>query len=64
MKKHPLTLLLLILLLGFGDFCYGQSVVRVEQLGADYVATLPTVSFRVYWDTPPDNVRHLDSVWL
>jgi hypothetical protein len=41
---------------------WGQSVVRVKQLGADY--TVSTVTFRVYWDTQPDGVRHLDSVWL
>jgi hypothetical protein len=64
MKKHSLTVLLLIFLMGFGSLCYAQSVVRVTQLGADYVAAPPTVSFRVYWDTQPDNVTHLDSVWL
>ncbi|MDR2361414.1 MAG: hypothetical protein LBD91_01635, partial [Prevotellaceae bacterium] len=57
-------ILLSALTLSMTTICGQQSVVRVEQLGADYVATLPTVSFRVYWDTPPDNVRHLDSVWL
>ncbi|MDR0728648.1 MAG: hypothetical protein LBF19_00775, partial [Prevotellaceae bacterium] len=64
MKKHSLTALLLILFWGFGSFCYAQSVVRITQLGADYAAAPPTVSFRVYWDSAPDNIPHLDSVWL
>ncbi|MDR0729979.1 MAG: hypothetical protein LBF19_07670 [Prevotellaceae bacterium] len=43
---------------------WGQAqVVQVEQLSATYGAN-PTVTFRVYWTTPPDGVRHLDSVWL
>ncbi|MDR1680568.1 MAG: hypothetical protein LBS12_02130 [Prevotellaceae bacterium] len=42
----------------------GQSVVRVAQISADYAATPPTVSFRVFWDTDPDGITHLDSVWL
>ncbi|MDR0729653.1 MAG: fibrobacter succinogenes major paralogous domain-containing protein [Prevotellaceae bacterium] len=62
MKKYSLTVLLLILLWGFGSFCYAQSVVCVEQLGADY--TVSTVSFRVYWDAAPQAPRHRDTVWL
>ncbi|MDR1680338.1 MAG: hypothetical protein LBS12_00930, partial [Prevotellaceae bacterium] len=26
--------------------------------------TPPTVEFRVYWDAAPDNINHLDSVWI
>jgi uncharacterized protein (TIGR02145 family) len=40
-----------------------ESVVRVAQIGADYIATPPKVTFRVYWDTAPSG-QHLDSVWL
>ncbi|MDR2361461.1 MAG: hypothetical protein LBD91_01890, partial [Prevotellaceae bacterium] len=64
MKKSFLTVLLLFLFWGFGGFCYGQSVVRIEQLGANNTTTPPTVSFHVYWNEEPDGGRHLDSVWL
>ncbi|MDR0728641.1 MAG: hypothetical protein LBF19_00740, partial [Prevotellaceae bacterium] len=64
MKKHSLTALLLLALMGFGSLCYAQSVVRITQLGADYAAAPPTVTFRVYWDEAPQAPRHLDSVWL
>ncbi|MDR0729409.1 MAG: hypothetical protein LBF19_04715, partial [Prevotellaceae bacterium] len=60
MKK---TLLLSLLSLASLSV-WGQSVVRITQLGADYAAAPPTVSFRVYWDSAPDNITHLDSVWL
>ncbi|MDR0729985.1 MAG: hypothetical protein LBF19_07700, partial [Prevotellaceae bacterium] len=61
MKK---TLLLSLLSLASMSPVWGQArVVQVEQLSASYGAS-PTVTFRVYWDTQPDGVRHLDSVWL
>jgi hypothetical protein len=43
---------------------WGQSrVVEIEQLSTTYGAT-PTVTFRVYWNTPPVGAKHLDSVWV
>ncbi|MDR0728572.1 MAG: hypothetical protein LBF19_00385, partial [Prevotellaceae bacterium] len=60
MKKLFLaTVLALSLSAAWGQ---GGAVVRVEQLGADY--TVSTIRFHVYWDTPPQAPRHLDSVWL
>ncbi|MDR1680862.1 MAG: hypothetical protein LBS12_03665 [Prevotellaceae bacterium] len=56
--------LITILFLSFAT-AWGQStsVVRVEQLGADYSTTPPRVEFRVYWDEATSS-RHLDSVWV
>jgi uncharacterized protein (TIGR02145 family) len=43
---------------------WGQTqVVQVEQLSATYGVS-PTVTFHVYWTTPPDDVRHRSNVWL
>ncbi|MDR2361771.1 MAG: hypothetical protein LBD91_03490, partial [Prevotellaceae bacterium] len=61
MKK---LILLSVLALSVSTVWGQQSVVRVEQFGANNTTTPPTVSFRVYWDEAPDGMRHLDSVWL
>jgi hypothetical protein len=41
----------------------GQNRV-VEVARITETTTPPTVTFRVYWDAAPDNLRHRDSVWL
>ncbi|MDR1680525.1 MAG: hypothetical protein LBS12_01910, partial [Prevotellaceae bacterium] len=44
---------------------FGQSrVVEINQLGADYAATPPTVTFEVFWNTAPTPPRHRDTVWV
>ncbi|MDR2361451.1 MAG: hypothetical protein LBD91_01835, partial [Prevotellaceae bacterium] len=60
MKKLILTTVLILSL----STVWGQTqVVQVEQLSATYGAS-PTVTFRVYWTTPPDDNRHRSKVWL
>ncbi|MDR1680379.1 MAG: hypothetical protein LBS12_01145 [Prevotellaceae bacterium] len=60
MKKIILSFALCLLL----SPVFGQSrVVQVEQLSASYGAA-PTVTFRVYWTTPPVGPRHRSNVWL
>ena len=59
MKKHVFFSLLFLAALP----AFGQNVVRVAQIDADY--SVPSVTFRVYWEGGiPDNNSHLDSVWL
>jgi hypothetical protein len=59
MKKHVFFSFLVLAALPV----WGQNVVRVAQLDADY--TVPSVTFRVYWEGgAPDNSAHLDSIWL
>jgi hypothetical protein len=59
MKKHVFfSLLFLAALPAFGQ----NRVVEVDNLGADYSATPPTVTFRVYWDDAPAPPRHRDTV--
>ncbi|MDR1681224.1 MAG: hypothetical protein LBS12_05530 [Prevotellaceae bacterium] len=44
---------------------FGQSrVAEINQLGADYAATPPTVTFEVFWNTAPTPPRHRDTVWV
>ncbi|MDR2361611.1 MAG: hypothetical protein LBD91_02665, partial [Prevotellaceae bacterium] len=59
MKK---LVLLSVLALSMSTVWGQQSVVRIEQHGADYAVS--TVTFRIYWDTQPDGDRHRDTVWL
>jgi hypothetical protein len=58
---------LLLLCMGTGHFLYAQSgrVVEIESGPANFNATPPTVTFRVYWLTGPDRTsNHRDSVWV
>ncbi|MDR0728817.1 MAG: hypothetical protein LBF19_01660 [Prevotellaceae bacterium] len=58
------TALLLLALLGFGSFCYAQSVVRVTQLSITEGA-VPALTFHVGWATPPSSTpNHRDTVWI
>ncbi|MDR0667436.1 MAG: hypothetical protein LBF90_02310, partial [Prevotellaceae bacterium] len=59
MKKHVLFPLLFLAALPV----WGQRVVQVQQLATSYGAN-PTVTFRVYWNTAPDNNRHRANVWI
>ncbi|MDR1681478.1 MAG: hypothetical protein LBS12_06835 [Prevotellaceae bacterium] len=62
MKKIILSFVLFLLLSpAFGQ---GGRVVEIQQLGADYAATPPTVTFRVFWDNAPTPPRHRDTVWV
>ncbi|MDR1681195.1 MAG: hypothetical protein LBS12_05360 [Prevotellaceae bacterium] len=57
-------ILLPALFLFLSPLAFGQSrVVQIEQLSASLGAA-PTVTFRVYWTTPPVGPRHLSNVWL
>ncbi|MDR0667498.1 MAG: hypothetical protein LBF90_02635 [Prevotellaceae bacterium] len=59
MKKIVLYLLLFLCLAP----AFGQSVVRIDRLATDYAA--PSATLRVYWEGGvPNNILHLDSVWL
>ncbi|MDR0728923.1 MAG: hypothetical protein LBF19_02200 [Prevotellaceae bacterium] len=64
MYKYILSFSLALFFSILCGVCNGQAVVHVSQISADYGATPPTITFKVYWDSAPDGIRHLDSVWL
>ncbi|MDR1680602.1 MAG: hypothetical protein LBS12_02310 [Prevotellaceae bacterium] len=44
---------------------FGQTrVAEITHISADYAATPPTVTFKVYWDAAPTPPRHRDTVWV
>ncbi|MDR1680714.1 MAG: hypothetical protein LBS12_02890 [Prevotellaceae bacterium] len=62
MKKRLFILSVLSISL---SIAFGQArVAQVRQLGADYAATPPTVTFEVYWNEAPTPPRHRDTVWV
>jgi hypothetical protein len=60
MKKHILLPLFLLAILPL----FGQRVVEIRNLSANYAATPPTVTFEVFWTTQPVQPYHRDTVWL
>jgi uncharacterized protein (TIGR02145 family) len=65
MKKLFITALLLLPLWGAGGlFAQGARVVETKSLSHNFTASTPTVTFEVYWNTPPTGPRHRDTVWV
>jgi hypothetical protein len=60
------TVISLLSLVGQGGislFAQGR-VVQTRSLSANYSATPPTITFEVYWLTPPTGPMHRDTVWV